>query len=69
MKREQTGNEDQRYCNREDHEAARSWFQKRARQLDKQWTKADRLENLRRLTLEVSAAVDAAKKGRGDENL
>lgn len=67
--KKQTGCVDQRYCDREDHDAARSWFQKRARQLDKQWTKADRSENLRRLTQEVSAAVDAAKKGRGNEDL
>ena len=49
MKREQTGNEDQRYITRDDHDAARRWFEKKARAQDKRWSRNDRRDNLKKL--------------------
>lgn len=48
--KEMTGDEDQRYVNREDHDAARNWFERQARAHDKRWTREDRRQNLRKLT-------------------
>ena len=56
--KEQTGNEDQRFVDREDHDAARKWFQKTARAHDKRWTEEDCRENLRKLREQVDLAVD-----------
>ncbi len=59
--KKQTGNEDQRYCNRADHDAARKWSQRQARAEDKKWTKADQRANLRRL-VEAIEGLDLTTK-------
>ena len=68
MKKQQTGNEDQRYVNREDHDAARRWFEKKARQQDGRMTRQDRLDNLRRLRESIDALDIAPKESRHGRN-
>lgn len=55
---DQTGKDDQRYVNRDDHDAARAWFQKQYKQKNRKPTREEAAANLARLRKLIEEKID-----------